>query len=195
MSKNMILASGSPRRRELMKMAGLKFAVLPSDIPEYVPDSVPPERRSAFLAELKASAMSVFHPLDIIIGADTTVLCEGRLLGKPKDKEDAKEMLRFLSGKTHSVLTGVSIIYSDEEDAETFLSETKVEFYPLSEKEIEEYVASGEPMDKAGAYGIQGRGCRLVKRIEGDYFTVVGLPIAELVRRLEAHEAAQTKED
>ena len=195
MSKNMILASGSPRRKELMKMAGLKFAVLPSDIPEYVPDSVPPERRSAFLAELKASAMSVFHPLDIIIGADTTVLCEGRLLGKPKDKEDAKEMLRFLSGKTHSVLTGVSIIYSDEEDAETFLSETKVEFYPLSEKEIEDYVASGEPMDKAGAYGIQGRGCRLVKRIEGDYFTVVGLPIAELVRRLEAHEAAQTKED
>ena len=172
-----------------MKMAGLKFIILPSDIPEYVPESVPLEKRSGFLAELKASAMSVFHPRDIIIGADTTVLCQGRLMGKPKDEAEAKEMLQFLSGKVHSVFTGVSLIYSDEEDADTFISETKVEFYELSEAEIDAYVASGEPMDKAGAYGIQGKGCRLVKRIEGDYFTVVGLPIAEVVRRLEAHEA------
>lgn len=182
--KHILLASGSPRRKELMKMAGLKFAVMPADVPEIVPDSVPPERRAAFLAELKAAYMSVRHPEKIIIGADTVVLCEGRLLGKPKDAEEAKEMLRFLSGKVHTVYTGVSIIYSDEEDAETFLSETQVEFYELSEAEIEAYVASGEPMDKAGAYGIQGRGCTLVKRIEGDYFTVMGLPIAELVRRL-----------
>ncbi|MBQ7145556.1 MAG: septum formation protein Maf [Lachnospiraceae bacterium] len=187
--QNIILASGSPRRQELMKMAGLKFIILPSDIPEYVPESVPLEKRSGFLAELKASAMSVFHPRDIIIGADTTVLCQGRLMGKPKDEAEAKEMLQFLSGKVHSVFTGVSLIYSDEEDADTFISETKVEFYELSEAEIDAYVASGEPMDKAGAYGIQGKGCRLVKRIEGDYFTVVGLPIAEVVRRLEAHEA------
>ena len=182
-----ILASGSPRRKELLKMAGLKFSVIPSDIPEYVPDSVPPEKRSGFLAELKASAMSVFHPQDIIIGADTVVLCEGRILGKPKTAEEAREMLSFLSGKVHSVLTGVSIIYSDDEDADTFISETKVEFYPLSEEEIDAYVATGEPMDKAGAYGIQGKGCRLVKRIEGDYFTVVGLPVAEVMRRLKAH--------
>ncbi len=187
--QNIILASGSPRRQELMKMAGLKFIILPSDIPENVPESVPLEKRSGFLAELKASAMSVFHPRDIIIGADTTVLCQGRLMGKPKDEAEAKEMLQFLSGKVHSVFTGVSLIYSDEEDADTFISETKVEFYELSEAEIDAYVASGEPMDKAGAYGIQGKGCRLVKRIEGDYFTVVGLPIAEVVRRLEAHEA------
>ncbi len=185
--KTIILASGSPRRKELLKMAGLKFTTLASEIPEYVPDSVPPEKRSGFLAELKASAMSVFHPQNIIIGADTTVLCEGRILGKPKTAQEAKEMLRFLSGKVHSVLTGVSIIYSDEEDAETFISETKVEFYPLSEEEIEAYVATGEPMDKAGAYGIQGKGCCLVKRIEGDYFTVVGLPVAEVMRRLKAH--------
>ncbi len=185
--RTIILASGSPRRKELLKMAGLKFTTLASEIPEYVPDSVPPEKRSGFLAELKASAMSVFHPQNIIIGADTTVLCEGRILGKPKTAQEAKEMLRFLSGKVHSVLTGVSIIYSDEEDAETFISETKVEFYPLSEEEIEAYVATGEPMDKAGAYGIQGKGCRLVKRIEGDYFTVVGLPVAEVMRRLKAH--------
>lgn len=185
--KSILLASGSPRRKELMKMAGLKFAVMPTDVPEIVPDSVPPERRAAFLAELKAAYMSVRHPDKIIIGADTVVLCEGRLLGKPKDAEEAKEMLRFLSGKVHTVYTGVSIIYSDEEDAETFLSETKVEFYKLGEDEIDAYVASGEPMDKAGAYGIQGRGCTLVKGIVGDYFTVMGLPIAELVRRLRAH--------
>ena len=190
MAQTIILASGSPRRKELLKMAGVRFTVLPSDVPEIVPSSVPPEKRSQFLAELKASAMSIFHPKDIVIGADTTVLCEGRLMGKPKDKEEAKEMLRFLSGKMHSVLTGVSLIYSDREDADSFTSETKVEFYPLTEQEIEAYVASGEPMDKAGAYGIQGRGCTLVKRIEGDYFTVVGLPVAEVVRRLKAHEAA-----
>ena len=185
--KTIILASGSPRRKELLKMAGLRFAVIPSEIPEFVPESVPPERQSGFLAELKAAAMSVFHPHDIIIGADTTVLCEGKILGKPASAEEAKQMLRLLSGKVHSVLTGVSLIYSDEEDAETFISETKVEFYPLSEEEIEAYVATGEPMDKAGAYGIQGKGCRLVKRIEGDYFTVVGLPVAEVMRRLKAH--------
>ena len=153
----------------------------------FVPESLPQELRSAFLAELKASALSVFHPKELIVGADTTVLCEGKLLGKPGDREEAAEMLRFLSGKVHKVLTGVSIIYNDEEDAETFTSETLVEFYPLSEADIQAYVATGEPLDKAGAYGIQGRGCTLVKRIEGDYFTVVGLPIGELVRRLEAH--------
>ena len=108
-------------------------------------------------------------------------------MGKPKDKEEAREMLRFLSGKIHSVFTGVSLIYSDDEDAETFTSETKVEFYPLTDEEIDAYIASGEPLDKAGAYGIQGRGCTLVKRIEGDYFTVVGLPVAEVMRRLKAH--------
>ena len=153
-----------------------------------VPSFISDENRAQFLAELKSSAMSVFHPKDIIIGADTTVLCEGRLLGKPKTAEEAKEMLRFLSGKVHTVRTGVSLIYNDMEDADSFTSETKVEFYPLTEEQIEEYVASGEPMDKAGAYGIQGLGCTLVKRIEGDYYTVVGLPIAEVVRRLKAHE-------
>lgn len=109
-------------------------------------------------------------------------------MGKPATREEAKEMLRFLSGKVHTVYTGVCLIWSDEEDAECFSSETKVEFYPLTEKQIEEYVASGEPMDKAGAYGIQGLGSTLVKRIEGDYYTVVGLPIAEVVRRLKKHE-------
>ena len=188
MEKNIILASNSPRRKQLLKMAGIRFTVLPSDVPEMVPEFVTDEKRAQFLAELKASYTSVFHPKDVIIGADTTVICEGRLMGKPATREEAKEMLRFLSGKVHTVYTGVCLIWSDEEDAECFSSETKVEFYPLTEKQIEEYVASGEPMDKAGAYGIQGQGSTLVKRIEGDYYTVVGLPIAEVVRRLKKHE-------
>ncbi|MBR6703915.1 MAG: septum formation inhibitor Maf [Lachnospiraceae bacterium] len=188
MEKNIILASNSPRRKQLLKMAGIRFTVLPSDVPEMVPEFVTDEKRAQFLAELKASYTSVFHPKDVIIGADTTVICEGRLMGKPATREEAKEMLRFLSGKVHTVYTGVCLIWSDEEDAECFSSETKVEFYPLTEKQIEEYVASGEPMDKAGAYGIQGLGSTLVKRIEGDYYTVVGLPIAEVVRRLKKHE-------
>ena len=188
MEKNIILASNSPRRKQLLKMAGIRFTVLPSDVPEMVPEFVTDEKRAQFLAELKASYTSVFHPKDVIIGADTTVICEGRLMGKPATREEAKEMLRFLSGKVHTVYTGVCLIWSDEEDAECFSSVTKVEFYPLTEKQIEEYVASGEPMDKAGAYGIQGLGSTLVKRIEGDYYTVVGLPIAEVVRRLKKHE-------
>lgn len=186
--KNIILASASPRRKELMKMTGLNFTVKPSDVPEMVPPQVPMERRAAFLAELKAASTSIYYPKDIIIGADTAVLLDGELMGKPRDAEDAARMLRQLSGRVHTVITGVSIIYSDQEDAETFISETKVEFYELSDKEIDDYVASGEPLDKAGAYGIQGRGFRLVKRIEGDYFSVMGLPVAELVRRLESHE-------
>ena len=188
MAKNITLASGSPRRRQLLKMAGIHFTVESGNVPELVPDSVPPEKRSQFLAEMKAAAMSVSRPKDIVIGADTSVFCEGRMMGKPKTKEEAKEMLRFLSGKVHTVYTGVCLIYSEEE-AESFTSETKVEFYPLTEEEIEAYVQSGEPMDKAGAYGIQGLGVTLVKRIEGDYSTVVGLPVAEVVRRLRAHGA------
>ena len=188
MAKNIILASNSPRRKQLLKMAGIRFTVLPSDVPEMVPEFVTDEKRAQCLAELKASYTSVFHPKDLIIGADTTVICEGRLMGKPATREEAKEMLRFLSGKVHTVYTGVCLIYSDEEDADCFTSETKVEFYPLTDKQIEDYVASGEPMDKAGAYGIQGLGSTLVKRIEGDYYTVVGLPIAEVVRRIKEHE-------
>ncbi|MBQ4424727.1 MAG: septum formation inhibitor Maf [Lachnospiraceae bacterium] len=185
MKKKIILASSSPRRKELLAMAGIPFTVDASPVPEIVPEGLAAEKQSAFLAEVKAAAVSVSHPQDVVIGADTTVICEGRVMGKPKDAEEAREMLAFLSGKIHTVYTGVSVIYSDDADAETFTSATKVEFYPLSQKVIDEYVATGEPLDKAGAYGIQGRGCRLVKRIEGDYFTVMGLPVAELLQRLE----------
>ena len=115
-----------------------------------------------------------------VIGSDTTVICEGRVLGKPKDEAEAAEMLRFLSGKTHEVYTGVAIVSKDVNDC--FTSVTKVEFYELSDEEIDWYISTREPMDKAGAYGIQGFGCRLVKRIEGDYFTVMGLPVSTAFR-------------
>ena len=185
MKKEIILASSSPRRRELMRMAGLDFTVEVPDVPEIVPPSLPKEKESQFLAEMKATVVSVRHPKEIVIGSDTTVICEGRVLGKPKSEQEARDMLHFLSGRTHEVYTGVSIICGDEADAESFTSVTSVEFYELSDAEIEAYIRSGEPMDKAGAYGIQGPGCRFVLRIEGDYFTVVGFPIAEVIRRLE----------
>ena len=181
--QDIILASASPRRKQLMKMAGLKFTVVPADIPEIIPDGLPAEKESVYLAGIKAGYILSENPDDLIVGADTTVICEGRVLGKPRDKAEAKEMLRFLSGKVHEVYTGVAIV--SEEVNEAFTSVTKVEFYELTDEEIDWYVSTGEPMDKAGAYGIQGFGCRLVKRIEGDYFTVMGLPVAEVARRIE----------
>lgn len=190
--RKIILASGSPRRKQLMRMAGLLFTVEPADVPEIIPDGLPAEKESEFLASVKAGY--VLSQQDekrrnavLIVGADTTVLCEGRVLGKPKDKAEAKEMLRFLSGKVHEVYTGVAIVGEDVN--ETFTSVTKVEFYELTDEEIDWYISTNEPMDKAGAYGIQGFGCRLVKRIEGDYFTVMGLPVAEVVRRIEKLQA------
>ena len=185
--RKIILASGSPRRKQLMRMAGLLFTVEPADVPEIIPDGMPAEKESEFLASVKAgyvlSQQDEKRRDALIVGADTTVLCEGRVLGKPKDKAEAKEMLRFLSGKVHEVYTGVAIV--SEDVSESFTSVTKVEFYELTDEEIDWYISTNEPMDKAGAYGIQGFGCRLVKRIEGDYFTVMGLPIAEVVRRIE----------
>ena len=132
----------------------------------------------------KALAVAKANPQATVIGADTIVVLEGIILGKPRDRADAIKMLQNLSGKVHSVFTGVCLIKDSKENS--FFEETKVEFYSLSNEEIEAYVDTGEPMDKAGAYGIQGRGCLLVKRIEGDYFNVVGLPVGRLIRELKA---------
>ena len=125
--QGIILASASPRRKQLMKMAGLKFTVVPADIPEIIPDGLPAEKESVYLAGIKAGYILSENPDDLIVGADTTVICEGRVLGKPRDKAEAKEMLRFLSGKVHEVYTGVAIV--SEEVNEAFTSVTKVEFY------------------------------------------------------------------
>ncbi len=179
---NVVLASASPRRRELLQTAGVTFTVKVSDADEHIEPDTPPHEAVMSLARQKAQAVAKSCPDDLVIGADTVVVYDGAILGKPADEGDAARMLRMLSGKTHTVFTGVCIVRAGK--TETFFEQTQVTFYPLTEREIAEYVATREPMDKAGAYGIQGRGCTLVQCICGDYFNVVGLPVAALCRRL-----------
>lgn len=181
MSK-IILASASPRRRELMTLAGYDFEVKCADITETVPENARPEEVVMSLALQKAQAVARENSEAIVVGSDTVVALDGKILGKPHSTQEAVEMLRSLSGRCHRVYTGVAIIKGEK--VKSFYDETEVEFYPLSDAEIESYVATGEPMDKAGAYGIQGRGALLVKGIGGDYFNVMGLPIAKLYREM-----------
>ena len=185
---SLIRASGSPRRQELLKLVTEDFAVCPVDVDETLPEGMPVEMAAAFLADKKAAAGAVLYPENIVLGCDTVVLLGDEIMGKPKDRDDAFRMLRALSGETHSVLTGVSLYLGKQ--TTVFTSETMVTFYPLTDAEIEAYLETGEPFDKAGAYGIQGKGSLLVERIEGDYFNVVGLPVAALSRQLAAFEKA-----
>jgi nucleoside triphosphate pyrophosphatase len=172
----LILASASPRRREILESAGIPFETRPADVDETPLLHETAEEYVQRLAEEKARA--VWRTGDTVIGADTVVAVDKVLLGKPRDGEEAARMLRLLSGRRHRVLTGVC--FFDGERAETALEETFVEFLPLSDEEIAAYVATGEPFDKAGAYGIQGAASKFVARIEGCYFNVVGLPIARV---------------
>ncbi|MGN1089457.1 MAG: Maf family protein [Huintestinicola sp.] len=178
-----ILASASPRRRELLGYAVKDFEIIPSDAEETLPDNIPAEESAEYLAVLKAKAVAEKYPDDTVIGCDTVVVLEGNVMGKPRDKAHAKEMLSDLSGKTHKVITGVCIFSKGR--SLSFSECTEVTFYALSEKDIDDYIATGDPMDKAGAYGIQSEGCILVKEIKGDFFNVVGLPVAKLKRVLE----------
>lgn len=180
--KPIILASQSPRRKELLENAGVVFTVDVPEVEEIIPEGMAADEVSEYLACLKAEAAAKKHPEATVIGSDTTVVLDGTVLGKPADKADACRMLRMLSGRTHVVYTGAAIV--EDGWTESFTSATEVTFYELTEEEIEAYAATGEPLDKAGAYGIQGQGFRLVKKINGDYNTVVGLPLAELLRRL-----------
>lgn len=178
-----ILASASPRRKELMNMITSDFSVICSDVDETVPDYILPEEAPRFLADLKASAVAAEHPDAIVIGCDTSVFSQGEMLGKPADAKDAARMLRMLSNSEHKVITGCCICRGDKKVF--FDRATKVRFFALTEREIQEYIATGEPLDKAGAYGIQGKGSLLVSEIEGDYFNVVGLPVSLLKRELD----------
>ena len=178
----LILASGSPRRRELLELTGRPYQCIPSEAEEGVPEGTEPQDVPEFLAVKKAEAVLETHPQDIVIGADTIVELDGQILGKPSTPEEAVQMLRQLSGNTHMVYTGVAILSAERR--EHFTTVTKVEFYNLTEEEIQAYVATGEPMDKAGGYGIQGKGALVVKRIHGDFYTVMGLPIGEVERHL-----------
>lgn len=177
------LASSSPRRKEILQSAGVEFVVVPSDGDESRPPKLSPAELVQELAKRKAFGAKVSAaPEDVILGADTLVALEDKVLGKPGSEEEAFAMLSELSGRTHTVYTGCCLRKGDS--FRTLVVATEVEFYPLTEKEIWEYIHTGEPMDKAGAYGIQGRGCVLVKGIRGDYFNVVGLPAAEVLRSL-----------
>ena len=183
----LILASASPRRRELLGYFGLPFTVLPAPGPEEPPKEAEAEagRTAWYLSREKARRVAQAHPQALVIGADTVVGINGQILGKPRDEDDARRMLRLLSGREHQVYTGVSLVrcgvypavpsYSD-----TNLAMTRVFFREMTDAEIDAYVATGEPMDKAGAYGYQGRAGLFVERIEGDYYNVVGLPLCLL---------------
>ena len=178
----LILASASPRRKELLTLAGYEYEVCPADIDETCPAELSPAETVRFLSEKKASAVSADHPDAAVLGADTVVALGSEILGKPKDRQDAVRMLTLLSGKTHTVYTGVAVAVNGQ--VKSFVSSCDVDFYELSKSEIRAYANSGEPMDKAGAYGIQGKGAVLVKAIHGDFYTVVGLPLALCARLL-----------
>ena len=171
-----ILASQSPRRRELLKYITNDFEVKTANVDETLEKGISPDKAVEYLSKIKAEPFK--NGVDTIIGADTVVSIDGKILGKPKDKADAFAMIKELSGREHSVFTGVTVICKNEE--KTFSVETKVKFFDLSDDEINTYIATGEPFDKAGAYGIQGVGAVLVEKIEGDYNNIVGLPLAKL---------------
>lgn len=184
--KNLILASKSPRREELLRKITDDFEIIVSDVEEVLPSDITSQEAPEYLAALKANAVAKEHPGRTVIGADTVVILGGRILGKPKDEDDAFLMLRALSGRTHTVITGCCI--TDGENERRFSDSTEVTFYDLSDEEIREYIATGDPMDKAGAYGIQEKATLFVKGIKGDFFNVVGLPIAMLYRELKFFE-------
>ena len=191
--KKIILASSSPRRRELMAQAELKFDVCIKNVDETIPEGMNPADAVEMTASKKAMAVAQINEDAIVVGADTVVVYNDKILGKPKDKEDACRMLRMLSGREHEVITGVCLMHNKK--SQTFHCVSKVKFYDLTDEQIKHYVACGEPMDKAGAYGIQGKGCVLVEKIEGDYFNIVGLPIARVVREIRRIEAKEKESE
>jgi septum formation protein len=175
----LILASASPRRKEILASAGLEFEVRPSTIDEAPLAGETPDDYARRVARDKALDVAArAHPGSVVLGADTIVLSDGEILGKPSDPADAARMLRMLSGVSHEVITAVCLVRAPAEVVALTHETTAVTFRALDEEEIARYVASGEPLDKAGAYGIQGLACKFVTRIEGCYFNVVGLPIA-----------------
>lgn len=178
---NVILASQSPRRKELLGLFHIPFTVRVADVDETLIPGAAAEAEVARLSRLKALAVERGAD-DVVIAADTIVVCDGKILGKPKTADDAKAMLRLLSGRDHQVMSGMTVLRGDIATVVTEI--TDLHFRHLSEKEIEDYVASGEPMDKAGAYGIQGGAALFCQKLNGDYYNVVGLPVCRLAEIL-----------
>lgn len=191
MNEEILLASASPRRRQLIEYLGLPVVAVSVDADETVPPTLAPEDAVVAIAARKAQGAASLPEAAgrIIVAADTVVVLDGEIFGKPRDEEHAREMLRRLSGRAHTVFTGVCVCSPDGRSV-TFCERTEVFFFPLSEQKISDYIATGEPMDKAGAYGIQGKGALLVDKIDGNYYNVVGLPVARLALVLEALRAS-----
>lgn len=184
--KKLILASSSPRRKELLEQIGAVFEIIPASGEEIIAHTDP----SAVVKELSMQkALEIYHTHHfdlpaIILGADTVVVYQDHILGKPQDNEDAFQMLRSLQGNVHSVFTGITFIDSNSGNIHTECCQTLVHVYPMSDQEINEYIATGESLDKAGAYGIQGHFAAYIKKIDGDYYNVVGLPISMVYQYL-----------
>ncbi|MFJ7974746.1 Maf family protein [Peribacillus sp. JNUCC 23] len=183
----LILASSSPRRKELLQVLQIPFQSVDANVDESIEPNTAPSDAVKELAHRKAKAVAANHPDSCVIGSDTVVALDGLILGKPTDRADARRMLQLLAGNTHFVYTGVALVQGKK--SQVFFEETEVTFWDLSDAEIEGYLDSGEPFDKAGSYGIQGYGSLFVKKIHGDYFSVVGLPVSRLSRELLAFQA------
>ena len=182
--KRIVLASASPRRRELLEKIGLKFEVEPSNYAEDLRSGLSPDELARAISLEKARSVASRHKKAVVIAADTFIVFRGKIMGKPGTEAEARRMLMMLSGKPHSVITGFTILDTDENKILTKSVETVVHIKNLTSEEIEAYVKSGEPLDKAGAYAIQGLGSVIVERIEGDYFNVIGLPLSALAEGL-----------
>ncbi len=180
-----ILASKSPRRKEILSMINIPFDVITADVVETIDTKNDLVKEIEKLSYQKAYAVFKNHSDSLVIGSDTIVKINNEVLGKPKTIEDARRMLKLLSDNTHEVITGVTILVNDK--IETFSKIAKVTFYPLNDKEIDDYIQTKEPMDKAGSYAIQGIGSKFIKSIDGDFYTIMGLPIAELYHRLQKY--------
>jgi nucleoside triphosphate pyrophosphatase len=183
MGPSLILASASPRRRELLSQLGIAFSVVPSDVPEAALDGESPSIFAARVAREKAAMVARRHPDAFVLGADTIVVVDDEVFGKPVDRADAQRMLRCLSGRTHVVLTAVALV-DPEAHVDTFVVQTAVEFRQLTDAEVAAYLDSGEPFDKAGAYAVQGGAAPFVARVDGSYTNVVGLPLDEVAALL-----------
>lgn len=180
----LILASASPRRKELLEQIGMEFTVTPARGEEKITKKAPQEVVME-LSRQKAEEVAGNVGEDVLVlGADTVVAYEGNILGKPKDEQEAAKMLKSLAGKVHEVYTGVTLIDNRTKESRTFYEKTRVQMYPIQEAEIQSYIATGEPMDKAGAYGIQGIGAKFIQKIDGDYCNVVGLPISRIYQEI-----------
>ena len=188
-----ILASNSPRRKELMNLLNFEYEVIVSQVDEIIDKTLTESELVMDLAYQKAVDIFRTHKDDIVLGFDTLVYIEDHILGKPKTKDEAKDMLLLLSGQTHTVITGCAIITKGF--SKSFYEKTRVTFYALTAKEIDDYINSSEPFDKAGAYAVQGLGAKFIRSIQGDFYTVMGLPVSRLYHELRDNNLLKTSED